>query len=219
MKPFVLACFLLLFSTAVFVSVMPPKEATVSLNIADKTVSAPLRQNNVEENETPPDVADEPVAVRETVSEPEESSIAPDASVLPPSDLNEEKRTQKAEAVSYNVRMRASDCDGFQARRVMQDAAYVPEISTTGQSVASAEYRPDAEDGVSVSLPDDFVFPVTLKLEKKYPYFQSKLEIGEIPLISVRFENGRVLLNEEPVGDADLKMLEKACRHRDRIRD
>lgn len=92
-------------------------------------------------------------------------------------------------------------------------ADYVPEKSTTGKKVVSAELKgkyfvltEQLEQNLS-----DFTFPVALVLKKSYPYLQSDIESGAIPLVSVRVKDGVVWLNGLPTSDADRNTLAEAC--------
>ena len=115
---------------------------------------------------------------------------------------------ENAFAGSVRVDVSRSDC----ARLNVVPANYVAGVSVTGRPVVPA----DLNGGVSVSPPDveNMSFPVYLDLERDYPFFNSELDIGALPVARVDFRDGRVFVNGTLVSEKTVDLLKDECRKR-----
>ena len=106
------------------------------------------------------------------------------------------------------VRMDVSGRDCF--RLMTSSAEYVPGVSVTGQAVAPA----DLNGGTDMPLPDldDMTLPVYVDLERNFPFWDSELEAGVIPVARVDFKDGWVFVNGKPVSRQVQAVLKEECR-------
>lgn len=89
--------------------------------------------------------------------------------------------------------------------RLLADSpVYVPGISSTGKNVVPA----DLNDSSSL----DVTMPVYLDLERNFPFWQSRLQMGVVPAAEVNFQNGRIFVNGSMVSENGLNALQKACK-------
>lgn len=88
-------------------------------------------------------------------------------------------------------------------------ADYQSGVSVTGQPVVSA----DLNDGYGFAEPDlqDITLPVSVDLEKDFPFFQSSLDLGTIPVGNVTFKNGRVYMNGHLLSGDTQNILKDQC--------
>ncbi len=116
--------------------------------------------------------------------------------------------TGNAEADPVRIDVSKQDC----ARLNVVPANYVAGVSSTGQPVVPA----DVNGNVSVPLPDfeNMSFPVYLDLERDYPFLNSELNTGIIPVARVTFENGKVFVNGTLVSETTVDTLKDECRNR-----
>ncbi len=114
-------------------------------------------------------------------------------------------------------------------RRLKHGSAGVPAdyqsgVSVTGRPVVSADYRSGVsvtgQPVVSADLNDygfaepdlqDITLPVSVDLEKDFPFFRSSLDLGTIPVGNVTFKNGRVYMNGHLLSGDAQNILKDQC--------
>lgn len=170
------------------------RDVSVSLELKDKTVRRPAVS-----------------AVQEAVEKTEPAQ--------------EKEVTPKEETELFaKVRMKKSDCAKLFISKMADSKEYLPEISTTGGLVAPADLPSSETDVVPAGLPEpqknalsaiasDISFPVSLRLKKRYPYLESDIKTGDIPLVIVSVKNGEVFINGVSVDSDDLKTVRQACQN------
>ena len=112
------------------------------------------------------------------------------------------------QACAEPVRLHLSvkDC-----RRLLDDSAsYVAGVSTTGKAVAPADLNQNAD----VSLPDldNMIFPVYLDLKRDFPFWESKMKTGFVPIGRIEFKDGDVFVNGTLVSKNKQNVLKEVCR-------
>lgn len=106
--------------------------------------------------------------------------------------------------VTQIVKLGAKECAALMGKKMFESTAYVPEISTTGQSVAPADL-PDE----NVSALADMTFPVIVKLKRTQGADDRTMRAE--PVLTVRLKDGKVYLNDAPADDGDTETLRAAC--------
>lgn len=121
------------------------------------------------------------------------------------------------------IQMSAADC-----RKISSvPAAYTPGVSTTGQAVAPADLGEDStlsttgqtvapadlNGGYQMAAPDlqTLNLPVTLDLEKNFPFWGSSLDFGTIPVAEVEVRGNQIFVNGHLISDNGLSALKQAC--------
>lgn len=100
------------------------------------------------------------------------------------------------------------DCAWLVAHHPAPDVAYQPGVDVRGQEVAPADLN-----GSDIELPEVLVIDLTVDLADRLGIpadpdnFQAELEIGTVEL-----RDGRVYLNDEPIGDEAQAALAVQCR-------
>ncbi len=126
-------------------------------------------------------------------------------------------------AQTAQVRMSAEDCQKLMAA----SAQYVPDVSVTGQAVVPADVsdtNPFSTTGQPVAPADlngpvamnlenmqTLTLPVSFDLSKDQSFWNSSLDVGDIPVVRVKIENGQIFVNGTLVSGNDLNALKKAC--------
>ena len=75
----------------------------------------------------------------------------------------------------------------------------------TGSASVPADYQ-----AASVDL-QDIELPISVDLSKNFPFFQSSLDMGSIPVGNVTFKNGRVYMNGHPLTNDAANILKEQC--------
>ena len=57
----------------------------------------------------------------------------------------------------------------------------------------------------------DITLPVSVDLEKDFPFFRSSLDLGTIPVGNVTFKNGRVYMNGHLLSGDAQNILKDQC--------
>ncbi|MBO4521119.1 MAG: hypothetical protein J5787_07935 [Alphaproteobacteria bacterium] len=114
--------------------------------------------------------------------------------------------TGNVRAEPVRVDVRKQDC----IRLLFQSADYVPGLSATGQEVAPADLNDDA----NIPLPDfkNMTLPIYLNLKRDFPFLESDLDAGFLPVARVDFRDGQIFVNDTLVSKEGANALKKACR-------
>lgn len=172
---------------------------------------------------------------KEAVSTGTEPVTATDASqsqtTLPTASDKTEPNTQAsassvpAPLPKRKIRISKEACRRLKSGSASVSADYQAGISVTGQTVASADYQPGVSvtgdavvpadlnggyDFPSVDL-QDIELPISVDLSKNFPFFQSSLDMGSIPVGNVTFKNGRVYMNGHPLTNDAANILKEQC--------
>lgn len=102
------------------------------------------------------------------------------------------------------VKMSQIDC-----QKLVVPAQYIAGVSTLGKSVVSADLEGDYQ--LSIGDLDTLVLPITVNLKRDFPFWASDLEMGDIPVATVTFKDGKVYINDHLVSDRGLAALKEAC--------
>lgn len=138
----------------------------------------------------------------------------PVAEALPPPPLPNKK-----------IRISKEACRRLKSGSAAVPADYRAGVSTTGKTVASADYQPgvsttgkavapaDLNGGYAWAEPDlqDIELPISVDLEKNFPFFQSSLEMGTVPVGNVTFKDGKVYMNGVLLSDDAANVLREQC--------
>lgn len=172
---------------------------------------------------------------KEAVSTGTETVTVTDASqsqtTLPTASDKTEPNTQAsassvpAPLPKRKIRISKEACRRLKTGSASVPADYQPGVSATGQTVASADYQPGVSvtgdavvpadlnggyDFPSVDL-QDIELPISVDLSKNFPFFQSSLDMGSIPVGNVTFKNGRVYMNGHPLTNDAANILKEQC--------
>ena len=107
-------------------------------------------------------------------------------------------------AGQVRVDLSKADC----LRLLTDSAEYVPGVSVTGQAVAPA----DLNGGIPLPDLDDMTFPVYLDLKRDFPFQDSEMKEGNVPLAQVEIKNGQVFVNGRVVSENGVTSLKKECK-------
>lgn len=126
-------------------------------------------------------------------------------------------------AQTAQVRMSAEDCQKLMAA----SAQYVPDVSVTGQAVVPADVSDtdlfsttgqavapaDLNGSVAMNLENlqTLNLPISFDLSKNQSFWNSSLDVGDIPVARVKIENGQIFVNGALVSGSDLNALKSAC--------
>lgn len=142
-----------------------------------------------------------------------------------------ETRIPMAEALpppplpNKRIRISKEACRRLKSGSAAVPADYRAGVSTTGKTVASADYQPgvsttgkavapaDLNGGYAWAEPDlqDIELPISVDLEKNFPFFQSSLEMGTVPVGNVTFKDGKVYMNGVLLSDDAANVLREQC--------
>ena len=125
-----------------------------------------------------------------------------------------ETRIPRAEALppplpNKKIRISKEACRRLKSGSAAVPADYRAGVSTTGKAVAPA----DLNGGYAWAEPDlqDIELPISVDLEKNFPFFQSSLEMGTVPVGNVTFKDGKVYMNGVLLSDDAANVLREQC--------
>ncbi len=153
--------------------------------------------------------------------ETEEKNVHPDEDEKIP----DEPEDVLPEPARRRIRISSADCAMWLRQERTVPADYVPGVSTTGRAVASADYVPgvdasgravapaDLGGGYNLPLPDlkTVTLPVSLDLEKNFPFLASSLWLGSIPIARIQIRDGQAYVNGRPLTQDAAAALKQAC--------
>lgn len=121
------------------------------------------------------------------------------------------------------IKISAADCHKISS----VPAAYTPGISTAGQAVVPADLGSGGtlsttgqtvapaglDGGYQFALPDlqTLDLPVSVDLEKNFPFWASSLDFGSIPVAKVEIRGNQIFVNGHLISDNALSALKEAC--------
>lgn len=156
---------------------------------------------------------------KEAVSTGTEPVTATDASqsqtTLPTASDKTEANTQAsassvpAPLPKRKIRISKEACRRLKTGSASVPADYQPGVSVTGDAVVPADLN-GGYDFPSVDL-QDIELPISVDLSKNFPFFQSSLDMGSIPVGNVTFKNGRVYMNGHPLTNDAANILKEQC--------
>lgn len=106
-------------------------------------------------------------------------------------------------AEQVRVDVSKTDC----LRLLTDSAEYVPGVSVTGQAVTPA----DLDDNISLPDLNNMAFPVYLNLERDFPFWNSEMNMGFLPLAQVEIRNGQVFVNGRVLSETGKTSLKTEC--------